>query len=116
MAYRDTIDSMFERSITRRDLLKRGGAAALGVTFGGSSLAACGGNGEEAADGNGAGEKLSGTLNFWTPRAYAEFTEMFGSSGVLGKPFVQANPGVKLKVRDLQADAHSQSLLTPCAC
>jgi multiple sugar transport system substrate-binding protein len=49
MEAREEIESFFERPISRREVLKRGGAAALGLTVGGSLLAACGGDGKEAA-------------------------------------------------------------------
>lgn len=44
----DELRPIFERPYTRRDVLKRGGAGALGLTLGGSLLAACGGDGDEA--------------------------------------------------------------------
>lgn len=46
---RDESWPLFERPVTRRNVLKRGGAAALGLSFAGPLLAACGG-----AEGGGA--------------------------------------------------------------
>jgi peptide/nickel transport system substrate-binding protein len=47
MSARDEIQDrswpLFERPVTRRDVLKRGGTAALGLSFAGPLLAACGG-------------------------------------------------------------------------
>ncbi len=47
----------FERSLTRRDLLKRGGATALTLSAGSSLLAACGGGGGGGGAGGKAAEK-----------------------------------------------------------
>jgi multiple sugar transport system substrate-binding protein len=49
----DAIESLFEDAITRREVLKRGGASGLGLAVGGSLLAACGGDEEKAAPGAG---------------------------------------------------------------
>jgi multiple sugar transport system substrate-binding protein len=49
MEGRDGTQWLFERPISRREVLKRGGAAAFGLSLGGSLLAACGGGNEEEA-------------------------------------------------------------------
>lgn len=48
----------FERPVTRREVLKRGSAAAVGLTFGGSLLSAC--------DIGGGGEEAGGEVVLWT--------------------------------------------------
>jgi multiple sugar transport system substrate-binding protein len=52
MEDRENFD-LFERPVSRREVLRRGGAAALGLTVGGALLSACGGDDddEEAAGG-----------------------------------------------------------------
>lgn len=59
----------FERPVTRREVLKRGSAAALGLTLGGNLLAACGGDDDEGA---GAGAEVT----FWTEHTEPELGVM----------------------------------------
>jgi multiple sugar transport system substrate-binding protein len=55
----DPIESLFAGAVTRREILKRGGASGLGLALGGSLLAACGGDDDDEESGApGAGEPV----------------------------------------------------------
>lgn len=69
MEGRDDSGFFFERPVSRREVLRRGGAAALGLTLGGNLLAACGGDDDEDAG-------ASGEVTFWTEHTEPELGVM----------------------------------------
>jgi multiple sugar transport system substrate-binding protein len=62
MEGRDSSEWIFERPVSRREALRRGGAAAFGLTFGGSLLAACGGDDDDDE----AAEETGKPVVLWT--------------------------------------------------
>jgi multiple sugar transport system substrate-binding protein len=67
----EAIESLFDGTVTRREVLKRGGAAGVGLALSGPLLAACGGDDDEPASG-GAGEPVT----FWTSHAEPDLGDL----------------------------------------